>query len=100
MHPNLGQVLDLLDVVGVRLGVEDGIGTLLLAHLESSIVDVNGHHVEAHGLGILRANLTETTGANDGEPLSRLHVATVKGMECCEAGTEEHTARLQIEIGR
>jgi hypothetical protein len=62
--------------------------------------DVDGHHVQAHRLGVLHGDVAESTDAADGQPLARPGVGFFDSLVGCYAGAKNRRRAHEVQSGR
>jgi hypothetical protein len=91
-----GDVHDLLDDIGA-LGVDGELGAQLRAVGELVRADVHGDHAQAHGLGVLDAEVAETArGADDGDEFSGLGLGLLDALVGSDAGAEDRCINTRM----
>lgn len=94
-----GGGLDLGDEVGGLGEVDEGLGTELLAKSSLLITTVNGNGVQAHGLGVLEGNGTETTtGTDDGDSLAGAGTGLLETLVDGDTGAENGGDGLKVAL--
>lgn len=93
-----GGGLDLLDEVGRGGEVDVGVGTEGLAEVALLGAAVDGDGVDAHGLGVLEGDGTETaTGADDGEGLAGADARLLDALVDGDTGAEHGGDGLEVD---
>ena len=89
-------LLDESDGIGLA-GIDGQRRAELRGKVQLVVVDVDGDHVQAHGLGVLDRQMAETADAGDHHPVAGLGVRDLEPLVDGHAGAED---RRDLDEGR